>query len=93
MKTLIGAVLAAATMCSICRGEAEPAGAAVNLALFATPATSFVSGHETLEAINDGFEPRGEGDHSHGAYGNWRPLFVGPTALEATNRPTTSRHS
>ncbi|MCX7009810.1 MAG: glycoside hydrolase family 127 protein, partial [Kiritimatiellaeota bacterium] len=43
----------------------------VNLALFATPGTSFVSGHETLGAINDGFEPRGVGDHSHGCYGNW----------------------
>ena len=42
-----------------------------NLALFATPATSFVSGHETLDAINDGFEPRDSGDHRHGAYGNW----------------------
>ena len=28
-------------------------------------------GHETLDAINDGFEPRGVNDHSHGAYGNW----------------------
>jgi DUF1680 family protein len=44
---------------------------AVNLALFAKPSTSFVSGHESLEAINDGFEPRGGRDHSHGAYGNW----------------------
>ena len=44
---------------------------AVNLALYATPATSFVSDHETVDAINDGFEPRGVGDHSHGAYGNW----------------------
>ena len=43
----------------------------LNLALFATPATSYVSGHETLDAINDGFEPRNVGDHSHGAYGNW----------------------
>ncbi|MGD0090412.1 MAG: beta-L-arabinofuranosidase domain-containing protein [Planctomycetota bacterium] len=56
--------------------EAACAGAemkddVVNLALFATPATSFVSGHETLDAINDGFEPRGMGDHSHGCYGNW----------------------
>ncbi|MCL4194575.1 MAG: hypothetical protein KJZ87_22755, partial [Thermoguttaceae bacterium] len=24
-----------------------------------------------LEAINDGFEPRGVNDHRHGAYGNW----------------------
>ena len=42
-----------------------------NLAPMATPATSFVSGHESLAAVNDGFEPRNENDHSHGAYGNW----------------------
>lgn len=43
----------------------------LNLALYAKPSTSFVSGHESLDALNDGFEPRGAGDHSHGAYGNW----------------------
>ena len=42
-----------------------------NLALFATPSTSYVSGHETLEAINDGFDPVAVDDHSHGCYGNW----------------------
>lgn len=42
-----------------------------NLAPLAHPGTSFVSGHETLAAINDGFEPRAVSDHSHGAYGNW----------------------
>ncbi len=56
-------------------GNAAEAGSAkaegINLALAATPSTSFVSGHETLEAINDGFEPRNARDHSHGAYGNW----------------------
>ena len=57
------------------KGSSQPAakmaGQSVNLALYATPSTSFVSGHETLEAINDGFEPAGVGDHRHGAYGNW----------------------
>jgi DUF1680 family protein len=43
----------------------------VNVALFAQPSTSFVSGNESLEAVNDGFEPRSSRDHSHGAYGNW----------------------
>jgi len=47
----------------------EPAGA--NLALVATASTSFVSGHESLAAINDGATPRDSGDKSHGAYGNW----------------------
>lgn len=49
----------------------EAAQANVNLALFAKVTTSFVSGHETLDAINDGVEPRNSRDHSHGAYGNW----------------------
>ncbi|MGC8742430.1 MAG: glycoside hydrolase family 127 protein [Verrucomicrobiia bacterium] len=42
-----------------------------NLALVATPSTSFVSGHETLSAVNDGFIPMHSDDKSHGAYGNW----------------------
>jgi uncharacterized protein len=50
---------------------AQEVKAPVNLALFAKASTSFVSGHESLDAINDGFEPRGARDHSHGAYGNW----------------------
>jgi DUF1680 family protein len=52
---------------------AEPAAQSqgMNLAPLARPSTSFVSGHENLAAINDGFEPKGIGDHSHGAYGNW----------------------
>jgi DUF1680 family protein len=43
----------------------------LNLAPMAQPSTSFVSGHETLDAINDGFEPKSIGDHSHNCYGNW----------------------
>jgi len=34
----------------------------VNLALAAKPSTSFVSGHETLDAINDGFKPAKSND-------------------------------
>jgi len=48
---------------------AQPAPA--NLALVATPATSFVSGHETLAALNDGHTPAHSDDKRHGAYGNW----------------------
>jgi DUF1680 family protein len=61
-------VIALAAVGGVC-AWADPAP--VNLAPFATPATSFVSGHESLGAINDGYEPKGQGDHSHGAYGNW----------------------
>jgi hypothetical protein len=42
-----------------------------NLAPWAAASTSFVSGHESLAAINDGFEPEGVNDHRRGAYGNW----------------------
>jgi len=54
-----------------------PSGAAVsadtprNLAIFATPGTSFVSGHERLGALNDGFDPANENDNLHPHYGNW----------------------
>lgn len=61
-----------------CAFLAMPAAAALaadeaplNLAPAATPRTSFVSEHETLSAIGDGFAPRNSRDHSHGAYGNW----------------------
>jgi hypothetical protein len=51
--------------------RAQNAETGANLALVATPLTSFVSGHETITALNDGFTPRRANDHSHGAYGNW----------------------
>ncbi|KRF03300.1 hypothetical protein ASG89_22910 [Paenibacillus sp. Soil766] len=43
----------------------------VNLALIATPSTSFVSSWENLSAINDGYDPRNSTDKQGGAYGNW----------------------
>ena len=42
-----------------------------NLALIATPTTSFVSSWETLEAVNDGYTPSSSRDRSNGIYGNW----------------------
>ncbi len=44
---------------------------AANLALVAATSTSFVSGHETITALNDGSSPANSDDKSHGAYGNW----------------------
>lgn len=67
---MIGILVAAATTAAL-RSAAQDAKPQVNLALFAKVSTSFVSGHESLDAINDGFEPRNARDHSHGAYGNW----------------------
>jgi DUF1680 family protein len=43
----------------------------VNLACFATPKTSFVSSNQSLDAINNGFDPASSADDRQGAYGNW----------------------
>jgi len=43
----------------------------LNIAEIATPSTSFVSGWENLEAVNDGFEPSNSNDRDHLVYGNW----------------------
>lgn len=53
------------------RAVAADAAPGVNLALVAKASTSFVSGHETLSALNDGSTPADSDDKSHGAYGNW----------------------
>jgi hypothetical protein len=63
------AVSAAAIFCSTASAAMEPTK--VNLAPAAKAVTSFVSGHESLDAIADGHDPRNSGDHSKGAYGNW----------------------
>ena len=43
----------------------------VNVALFAKASTSYVSGHESLDAVNDGFKLDNSNDKRYGAYGNW----------------------
>jgi uncharacterized protein len=48
-------------------GDSGPA----NLALVAVASTSYVSGHETITALNDGSSPAHSDDKSAGAYGNW----------------------
>lgn len=71
---------------------AQPANPeSVNLAPYATPSTSFVSGHETLGAVNDGFEPKGINDHAHGAYGNWPKTGTQWVQYEWTQPISTSR--
>ena len=45
--------------------------AAVNLALVAKPSTSYVSGDTSVNALNDGIEPRRSGNRRDGSYGNW----------------------
>jgi DUF1680 family protein len=49
---------------------ADP-GLAANLALVATPSSSYVSGDTRNSALNDGVTPRNSRDNRHGAYGNW----------------------
>lgn len=61
---------------ALCCAIAIVAGSAfaesgLNLALVAKSSTSYVSGHETITALNDGFDPENSNDKSHGAYGNW----------------------
>jgi len=68
-----GAAVLAAAMLAEAADEVsqspKPAGA--NLALVAGTSTSYVSGHETITALNDGATPANSNDKSHGAYGNW----------------------
>ena len=67
------ALLAASVSCACALAAAVPADAlrGANLAVVATASTSFVSGHETITALNDGFTPANSNDKSRGAYGNW----------------------
>jgi hypothetical protein len=64
-------VLSLASSIAVFAAEPSPQPVPTNLALLATATTSFVSGHESLAALNDGFNPAGVNDHRHGAYGNW----------------------
>ena len=45
--------------------------AGVNLAVVATPSSSFVSGDTSVAALNDGYAPRNSRDNRRGSYGNW----------------------
>ena len=69
------ALLAGLSVSFSSRALARQAGTAAesstNLALVAAPSTSFVSGHETITALNNGYQPAHSDDKSHGAYGNW----------------------
>ena len=68
-KTLLSGLM---TVAIAWAAETPPASAATaNLALVAKASTSFVSGHESLSALNDGSTPAHSDDKSRGAYGNW----------------------
>jgi hypothetical protein len=44
---------------------------AVNLAPIAKPSTSHISGHRSLEALQDESAPKSSADRTKGSYGNW----------------------
>ena len=71
-RLLLGLLVAVAAPIATARSEnLSVQDDGVNLAVVAKPSTSFVSGHETLNAINDGMDPRHSNDTRHGEYGNW----------------------
>jgi uncharacterized protein len=70
MKTFF-IVLVPALGLTVAASESPLRGEQGNLAIAAKVSTSYVSGHETLTAVQDGATPRSSGDTSHGAYGNW----------------------
>jgi DUF1680 family protein len=51
--------------------EANTSASGVNLALVATPSSSYVSGDTRNTALNDGLTPRSSRDNRRGSYGNW----------------------
>jgi DUF1680 family protein len=69
--TFLATVAAAVTLGAADAPSAQKSDAGANLAVVATPTTSFVSGHETITALNDGVTPANSNDKRHGAYGNW----------------------
>jgi len=74
LRNQIISTLALAVLCFYQQGFAAQEQIVTNranLALVAKASTSFVSGHETLTAVNDGYIPAHSDDKSHGAYGNW----------------------
>jgi DUF1680 family protein len=46
----------------------------VNLAVVATPSSSYTSGDTSVDALNDGNTPRWSRDRSQGSYGNWNRI-------------------
>ena len=68
LSTALVAILACLHF-DIASARAEPSPS--NLASMARATTSYVSGHETILALNSGFDPENSNDKRHGAYGNW----------------------
>jgi hypothetical protein len=63
--------LCTAPLASVLWESPPPTKQPANLAIAAEVSTSYISGHETLMAVNDGVTPGSSHDTSHGAYSNW----------------------
>ncbi len=85
-KLLIVACAVGAALCVVTGAE----NAGVNLAVVAKATTSFVSGHETITALNDDSSPANSDDKSRGAYGNW-PRNGTQWVQYEWSRPITTR--
>ncbi|HRZ38904.1 MAG TPA: Tat pathway signal protein, partial [Candidatus Paceibacterota bacterium] len=67
-------LIASATVLCASHATARPAttpGPAVNLAVVATPTSSYVSGDTRESALNDESSPRSSRGDRRGTYGNW----------------------
>lgn len=90
LNTLLLGTAAVALSIPCASAQDRTSNAEVNLAVVAIPSTSYVSGHETLGAINDGFEPANSHDTRHGEYGNWPQKGTQWVQYE-WNRPISTR--
>src|SRR5882762_8800590 len=57
--------------CQLLAQQSNAPTSGVNLAVVATPGSSYTSGDTTDSALNDGFVPRSSRDTRHRSYGNW----------------------
>src|SRR5580765_8838049 len=71
MKTPLFVALSFVLAGTVSAQDANPAATDVNLALVATPSSSYVSGDTRNSALNDGIAPRSSRDSRAGSYGNW----------------------
>jgi uncharacterized protein len=72
MKQTLSTVLCLGILTSFCGGQASsPTTTNVNLAVVATPSSSYVSGDTRESALNDGSNPRSSRGDRRGTYGNW----------------------
>ena len=54
----------------VARTDADATGP-INLAVVATPTSSFVSGDTSVTALNNNVTPRNSRSNQRGSYGNW----------------------